>query len=410
MTADRTLEPARRGLVGTVASRVHLRSVAFHQVLSVPASLLGGGLWLALTDDRRYRVDPLLWLLGLGAVLVAQLLLAGALLRASRQRGSRPASPVVAGLYAIAIADGSIWGVIPILLHPQTMTWDLWLLTVLFLLAITAGALGSMQGVRGLFATLVVPLWLPACVTLWALHDRRTNLLLLGVITLIGLLVYFSTHGNRVTRELAELQEHHAELVDKLRLSEERFRSLASRDPLTGLRNRHGFSESLEARLTQGRLWNFPVHLLVIDLDRFKGVNDDHGHAAGDRLLAAASERIERILDEANGDAAVARWGGDEFVACISGLDDDVVEALVAQLEDALGQPFEVGSHTTVTVGASIGTARARTDETFAELFVAADRGMYLAKQSREAIPTRQVDIGAPQAELPTPGPGRASR
>ncbi len=376
-----------RGLSAVAGTGVHLRSVAVHQVLSVPAAMLGGGLWLALTADQRYRVNRFGWLLCMLAILVAQLLVAAAMLRSSRLRAGRPATRLVGALFAMAFLDGAIWGAIPVLLHPASLSWELWLLTTLFLLGITAGAMGSMQGVRGLFVTLVIPLWVPAMATMWAQHDRRTNLLLLGVVALVGLLIYFTTYGNRVTRELAELQEHHADLVDKLRLSETRMRDLAIRDPLTGLLNRNGFAEAFDALVPDGRLGNFAVHLLVIDLDRFKGVNDGHGHTAGDRLLVTAGERIEKVVAGRGIEAQVGRWGGDEFVASVSGLDDEALAVLVDQLTVALSSPFDVGSGTLVSVGASIGVARAGPSDTFADLFIAADRGMYVAKQARASAP-----------------------
>ena len=91
---------------------------------------------------------------------------------------------------------------------------------------------------------------------------------------------------------------------------EERLRHIADHDALTGLYNRRRFEQELDRHITHGRRYGMEGALLVIDLDRFKQVNDGHGHRAGDRVLAEVAGVLRRRLRESD---ILARFGGDEF-------------------------------------------------------------------------------------------------
>jgi GGDEF domain-containing protein len=96
----------------------------------------------------------------------------------------------------------------------------------------------------------------------------------------------------------------------KLRQASDEITRLASIDPLTGLFNRRYFDTRLEAELQRARRHGEPLTLLMVDIDNFKAINDEHGHVVGDRLLRCVSERLRRgvrIFD------VCARYGGDEF-------------------------------------------------------------------------------------------------
>ena len=150
-------------------------------------------------------------------------------------------------------------------------------------------------------------------------------------------------------------------------------------DPLTGLLNRRAFHEALHQRLARGA--REPGALLVLDLDRFKAVNDRHGHAAGDLLLCALARRLRYALRPRD---RVARMGGDEFLVLIENLPSgQSLEPLIARLRRVLEQPVAIGTER-VDVGASIGAVRldghiADVDGVIAE----ADRRMYADKRAR---------------------------
>jgi diguanylate cyclase (GGDEF)-like protein len=161
----------------------------------------------------------------------------------------------------------------------------------------------------------------------------------------------------------------------------------ARSDPLTGLANRRGLSEGLAAALDglgsgAARDQMRPVALLLIDLDRFKAVNDGFGHEAGDRLLVEVAARLRGELRAGD---AVARLGGDEFAAVLAlppAADPGeaaltVSRRIVARIEE----PFDLGAGIVVRIGASVGVAVAPSDAPDAAgLLRAADAAMYAAK------------------------------
>ena len=130
-------------------------------------------------------------------------------------------------------------------------------------------------------------------------------------------------------------------------------RAQARTDDLTGLPNRRRFTERLEEVARGG--WRRPSAVLLLDLDRFKEINNSIGHPAGDRLLAAVGERIQSALRPGD---TLARLGGDEFAVLLEGTRTDDAERVARRVWAELRRPFPV-SGMTVHVAASIGVAAA---------------------------------------------------
>src|SRR5690606_33714765 len=143
----------------------------------------------------------------------------------------------------------------------------------------------------------------------------------------------------------------HGQLVDLLQLQRQ-MRDLAHTDPLTGVSNRR----ELDARLDQeiaaaGDGTRFAIALL--DLDGFKPVNDRHGHAVGDALLCEVAARLRSACD---GQAMVARQGGDEFAILVPAGSPLLDTALARHILAALAAPYRIDGKM-IRVGASIGVA-----------------------------------------------------
>jgi len=158
--------------------------------------------------------------------------------------------------------------------------------------------------------------------------------------------------------------------------NEEMLRQLAHTDSLTGLANRFTLRDTLSRLIKQDR----PLALLTIDLDRFKAVNDNHGHSTGDAVLQAVADRLRAGLPPA---ALLARLGGDEFAVVLSAPSDIAMAAAVAQrVVDALAEPVSLGPRT-LRVGASVGlTTREDEPVSLDGLLVQADMAMYAAKEA----------------------------
>ncbi len=164
------------------------------------------------------------------------------------------------------------------------------------------------------------------------------------------------------------------------RLAEQNAFFLANHDPLTGLANRARFLERLHEALLNADRDNTQCALLLLDLDRFKTINDTLGHHAGDQLLKDVATRLLDCVRETD---TVARLGGDEFVVILTRLKSLQAAELIAEnIILALARPFEVEGHP-VNSGASVGIAMYPQDGGEAgELLQKADLAMYRAKSS----------------------------
>jgi diguanylate cyclase (GGDEF)-like protein len=174
--------------------------------------------------------------------------------------------------------------------------------------------------------------------------------------------------------------------ITQMKRSEEAVRVLAQHDALTGLPNRRLMNDRLAQATAQARRNQELVGLLLIDLDDFKPVNDEHGHRAGDEVLRVVALRLKECVREVD---TVARYGGDEFVVVLSSVNRPRDAGLVAEkIIAALAEPIPAlwvsqhGRHATeVQIGCSVGIAMFPQDSTQPDgLIRCADAAMYVAK------------------------------
>jgi diguanylate cyclase (GGDEF)-like protein len=152
----------------------------------------------------------------------------------------------------------------------------------------------------------------------------------------------------------------------------------AKHDALTGLLNREGLIEAATARLATAARERKPLALLFLDLDEFKAVNDTFGHAAGDRLLKSAADRLQGALSAVD---IAARIGGDEFVVLAEAPTPEQVMAKGERLIAAIACTYPLGEGISAAIGVSIGIAIAPDHGTDAEdLLAVADAALYEAK------------------------------
>lgn len=166
--------------------------------------------------------------------------------------------------------------------------------------------------------------------------------------------------------------------VTEQRESAEKIAWLARYDTLTGLPNRLMLTEALGNAMGYAEKWRTECAFMMIDLDRFKAINDTLGHLVGDQMLALVSERLKKIVHE---DEVCGRLGGDEFGVVIrDAANTQRVADLSAAIISTLSQPYEVDHHT-LYVGASIGSAFGPRDGATVETLLRnADLALYRAK------------------------------
>ena len=165
------------------------------------------------------------------------------------------------------------------------------------------------------------------------------------------------------SRQAAELEAHAA-------------RELAETDPLTGLANRRRVMKELDRLIIDARDLGRPLVLVVFDIDRFKIVNDTHGHLEGDRML----QSVARIaVDHTRQGDMIGRVGGEEFVWIIPEVNQLLAEQMAERLRQAIAQGSAIGAVPNVTI--SVGLAQLRKADTSLTLFSRADNARYDAKE-----------------------------
>ena len=178
-----------------------------------------------------------------------------------------------------------------------------------------------------------------------------------------------------------QLQEHHQrtlQLLQQDRLNSARLLDIAQHDALTGLPNRRLLEQRMAEALREAEQSGSCVYVLYMDLDRFKPINDDLGHDAGDQVLQEVARRLQTAVRRGD---TVARVGGDEFVVLLHKVESHLVaQRIVESLLSSVNNPIVSGEHE-LRVGVSIGCAQFPADGSeSATLLKRADAAMYHAK------------------------------
>lgn len=186
----------------------------------------------------------------------------------------------------------------------------------------------------------------------------------------------FAKQKREYETQLGELNDRLSSLRQDLTAAREEMK----RDPLTDAYNRGAFDTSIEQSLNLQFVLNQPVVLVMIDLDNFKTVNDTCGHAAGDKVLRAVSECLERSFIR-KGDF-VARYGGDEFAVILNDTTLRDAERLVDRFLDQVSTLEIAEISDAVTIGCSAGFTDLTNADTVEAVIRRADRALYNAKKA----------------------------
>ncbi|HVZ99097.1 MAG TPA: EAL domain-containing protein [Caulobacterales bacterium] len=186
------------------------------------------------------------------------------------------------------------------------------------------------------------------------------------------------------THDLLSANETLSEQIAEREAAEALAQSLARHDPLTGLANRRNFLEELERRLALVGDDDDGFALMFVDLDRFKPINDVHGHLIGDQLLQVIATRLSGCIRD---DSLAARLGGDEFAILLEGVEDrEGIAAAAKRILAELSAPILING-LKLTVGASVGIAICPADgRTSEEILQRGDAAMLRAKEERGAF------------------------
>jgi len=154
---------------------------------------------------------------------------------------------------------------------------------------------------------------------------------------------------------------------------------LATTDSLTGLCNRRALLAALHVEIAQARRHGHPLSVCLLDVDHFKSINDGHGHAAGDQVLAAIGALLRRELRTPD---VAARWGGEEFVVLFRNTDGDGGVRAAERIRGAVQALQIAAADEKISVTVSIGVAEFALENSADTIIECADRAMYRAKQA----------------------------
>jgi diguanylate cyclase (GGDEF)-like protein len=197
-----------------------------------------------------------------------------------------------------------------------------------------------------------------------------------------GLLALYDSRPNYFTERDIRIAEPFANQVaislENSRLFEELSRR-AITDNLTGLLNRRAFSEAAEREFERARRYRRPLSLILFDIDKFKSVNDAHGHLIGDQVLRVLSDTVRKTTRATD---SVCRWGGEEFLILMPEQGHDQAVATAERLRQDASNLVVVtpSGHLSLTISLGVASLKRQEDETLDSLIGRADAAMYEAK------------------------------
>lgn len=191
-------------------------------------------------------------------------------------------------------------------------------------------------------------------------------------VTIVALLLFFQSRADQDAEELAVK----ARFMEALML---KFEDLSRTDPLTGLLNRRAILGCLEDEAVRATRHQTAFSLLLVDIDRFKQVNDDHGHEAGDLVLKELSRDLVESLREVD---RVGRWGGEEFLCLLPDTEEAGAEVVAEKIRRRIEDRTYLFGMTPLRCTVTLGVATHRGDSGFEETLRKADRALYDGKRT----------------------------
>lgn len=167
-------------------------------------------------------------------------------------------------------------------------------------------------------------------------------------------------------------------MTDALSARSETLEHAALTDGLTGMQNRRYFDDALREYLTEFRKIGKPIGLMILDLDRFKSINDTHGHDVGDEVLRAVSGCLRELTRYHD---VVARLGGEEFAVVTPNMDQELLTKFAERIRRAISTMSVTSGNVTLKVTTSVGLAVWDGRESADDLFRRADKQLYEAKR-----------------------------
>jgi len=330
----------------------------------VVAGMVCAVLWAA-TDHALliswFAIIIVLALVGLGLVLAYR-----------RRKDDESGVPMWERRFVLSVVLVALtWGVGALFIMP-TNSLAYQAIVYFFLMGMVSGAVATYSAHVVLVSLSISSIILPATIR-FAFQDHFA----LQAMALGGIIYTIAAY--RATRMLAFFLRRSFQLSHELRIAHEAAQQLARTDELTGMKNRRAFFEMAGLAFEQAKRYGRPVSVIMLDADRFKGINDMRGHAAGDEVIKALGEVIKKTVRATD---VAGRLGGEEFAILLTETTIDEAAVMAERLRKNISEISVQYAGSTITFTSSFGVAW-RDDEcgSLDVLIAQADEALYKAKE-----------------------------
>ncbi len=291
----------------------------------------------------------------------------------------RPAP--LARLYQLSFVTlAAAWSLVPgIDIHASTLSyWLLWTVPVLYIIGSLVLQRVRQGDAQARTIALGAFLFLATClvdISAELINSPVPRMLPWGFLALsLGVGNFF---GVRFAAMLNHLEREVADRTAELSAANRRLSEIVRIDPLTGLLNRRGFVLEAEREIHRLVRSGRAFSILLADVDHFKAINDHHGHACGDHILAQlAAQMLEEVRDV----DSISRWGGEEFILLLPETDSEGAAVLAEKLRDSIERRLYRFDSSELNVTITIGVATIRQGENLEACVARADRALYQGK------------------------------
>lgn len=303
-----------------------------------------------------------------------------------------------------AAIGGLSWGFAGSIMLPYDNVMA-FVLTVLILTGITAGAVPLLSGILAAVIAYLIGALVPLFICLLVIDNTTFLYYDCAVFVYLCYLLVLSKKSHQVSKNAITLQyqndillRHLSEAKEELEEANKKLEQAATNDPLTQVLNRNALEKKFIKIINRAEWGQRSFALMCLDLDNFKEINQTYGHLVGDLLLQKAIERIQRILPK---NSISARTGGDEFVLVFEDISNPE-EAIdfAKKICDAIALPFEIQDYTileTISIGISIFPVDGRT---FEMLLKNANKALHVAQENKGNNYHFNTDLGTIKTAL----------
>jgi diguanylate cyclase (GGDEF)-like protein len=367
--------------VAGLVRREQALSLAQSMKVTLSANCLIAVSIVTMVWDRLPRTEMVFWAAAVLLINAARLLTVATALRANLE--NRRPELFLRQSWIGALVAGTAWAVfLPMAFYSGA---GLSPAITFVVCGMSAGALIQSRAHRATVWLFILPISIALSACFFGLHTLEGYILSANVVIYVVMLGRSATNAERSFTTASRLKYEATELAASLKVANDvasgavmRLEHLANHDPLTDLGNRTAFNAVFNHSLEDARLNHDEVTLMLIDLDRFKSINDTFGHSVGDQVLVAVARRLRERLGD---DRFVARLGGDEFAIILTGQSGAKSTLdLASELIELISKPVTINDRQ-LAIGASIGfSLYPRDGYSVEELQISADLALYAAK------------------------------